>query len=422
LDQKQPTEVRRAAIEALAHVPAQATETFERLAPFVSQKDYRDSAVRTLLGVPSKSRGPETSAGLAKVLVEHAETTPTAERTTEQFLNAMQLADQVLATLPTETTRTFRERLRAVTVRVVQIHTVEEEMRYDTAYFAVEAGRSVQVVLKNDDLMPHNFVITLPGALQEIAEEGAAQGPNPGFQGKPYVPKSDKVLEATDMVNVGKLERLTFTAPPEPGEYPYVCTFPRHWMRMYGVMVVVKDLDAWHKNPVKPKDPIGSNREFVQAWTIKDFERELAKGVPGGSPEIGAKLFKEATCAQCHQIKGQGGKVGPELADVLKRWKGDHKGVLREILDPSHRIEPKYAVQMVLTTDGLPLTGIVTAEDKDSISLLINPEAEKPTVIPRSQIEEMVKASKSMMPKALLDRFTKDEVLEILAYLEGLSD
>jgi azurin len=103
-------------------------------------------------------------------------------------------------------------------------------------------------------------VITLPGALQEIAEEGAAQGPNPGFQGKPYVPKSDKVLEATDMVNVGKLERLTFTAPPEPGEYPYVCTFPRHWMRMYGVMVVVKDLDAWHKNPVKPKDPIGSNR------------------------------------------------------------------------------------------------------------------------------------------------------------------
>jgi hypothetical protein len=34
----------------------------------------------------------------------------------------------------------------------------------------------------------------------------------------------------------------------------------------------------------------------------------------------------------------------------------------------------------------------------------------------------MVKASKSMMPKALLDRFTKDEVLEILAYLEGLSN
>ncbi len=188
---------------------------------------------------------------------------------------------------------------------------------------------------------------------------------------------------------------------------------------MYGVMIVVEDLDAWQKNPTKPKDPIGSNREFVKAWTMEDFQGELTSALEGRSPEIGAKLFKEATCAQCHPIKGVGGKVGPELGDVFKRWKGDRQGILREILDPSHRIEPKYAVQVVLTTDGLPLTGIVTAEDKDSISLLINPEA-PPSIIPRSQIEEMVKASKSMMPKALLDRFTKEEVLEILAFLEGV--
>jgi putative heme-binding domain-containing protein len=342
-------------------------------------------------------------------------------RTTEEFMNATQLADQLLANLPVEAARTYRERLRAVTVRVVQIHTIEEEMRYDTAYFAVEAGRPVQVVLKNDDLMPHNLVITQPGAIQEIAEEGALLGPNPGFEGKPYVPKSDKVMHATGMVQVGQLERLTFTAPQEPGEYPYVCTFPRHWMRMYGVMVVVQDLDAWLKNPVKPKDPIGSNREFVKAWTMEDYQDDLGMNLQSRSPEIGAKLFKEATCAQCHPIKGEGGKVGPELSDVFKRWKGDRQGVLREILEPSHRIEPKYAVQMILTTDGLPLTGIVTAEDKESISLVINPEAPKPLVIPRTKIEEMVKASKSMMPKALLDRFNKEEVLEILAYLEGLS-
>ena len=421
LDKQQPADVRTAAIESLAAVPAKPAETFERVAPFVSEAKFRPAAVRTMLQIPPKERNPATAANLAKVLVELAETTPAAERTTEDFLNAMQLADQLLASLPVESARAYRERLRAVTVRVVQIHTVEEEMRYDTAYFAVEAGRPVQVVLKNDDLMPHNFVITQPGAFQEVAEAGAVLGPNPGFEGKPYVPKSDKVLHATNMVPVGKFERLTFTAPKQPGEYPYVCTFPRHWMRMYGVMVVVPDLDAWLKNPVKPKDPIGSNREFVQAWTIEDFQSGLDAGLQGRSPEIGAKLFKEATCAGCHRIKGEGGKVGPELTDVFKRWKGDRRGVLREIFDPSHRIEPKYQVQVVLTTDGLPLTGIVTAEDKDSISLLINPEAPKPTVIPREKIEEMVKSSKSMMPKALLDRFTKDEVLEILAYLEGLS-
>lgn len=420
LEERHPEAVRRAAIEALAHLPYFPKETFQRLTPFVSEKSFRDAAVKTLLTIPPKDRPQDAASSLAKVLIEHAETTPAAERTTAEFLNAMQLADETLAVLPAETTKSYRERLRAVTVRVVQIRTIEEEMRYDTPYFAVEAGRPVQVVLKNDDLMPHNLVITQAGALQEIAEAGAVLGPSPGFEGKPYVPNSEKVLHSTGMVQVGQLERLTFTAPKEPGEYPYVCTFPRHWMRMYGVMVVVEDLDAWLKNPTKPKDPIGSNREFVKAWTMDDFPGDLGASLKGRSPEIGARLFKEATCAQCHPIKGDGGKVGPELSDVFKRWKGDRQGILREILDPSHRIEPKYAVQVIVTTDGLPLTGIVTQEDKDSISLLINPEA-KPTIIPRSDIDEMVKASKSMMPKALLDRFTKEEVLEILAYLEGMS-
>ena len=132
----------------------------------------------------------------------------------------------------------------------MKIHTIEEEMRYDVPYFAVEAGRPVQVVLVNEDLMPHNLVIASPGDLQEVAELGFAAGPNGGMDGKQYVPKSEKVLFATQMVPPAKSERLTFTAPTEPGQYPYVCTFPRHWMRMYGVMLVVDDLAAWQQNPV----------------------------------------------------------------------------------------------------------------------------------------------------------------------------
>ncbi len=55
------------------------------------------------------------------------------------------------------------------------------------SFFAVEAGRPVQVVLNNEDLMPHNFVITTPGALQEVAIAGALLTQNPG--GTPYVPQ-----------------------------------------------------------------------------------------------------------------------------------------------------------------------------------------------------------------------------------------
>ena len=373
-----------------------------------------------MLKLPNEARDAATSQQLVDVLVKHAEATPAAQRTSNEFVDAMQLADELLRKLPEAESKSYRERLRAVTVRVVRLHTVEEEMRYDKPFFAVEAGRSVQVVLENDDLMPHNLVITRTGKLKDVALAGADLGTTPGLEGKLYVPESDDVLFSTNMVNSGQREVLTFTAPTEPGEYPYVCTFPRHWMRMYGVMVVVTDLDVWQRNPTTPAVPLGNNRSFVKSWQLTDFEKEkLDDGLRGRSSEIGAKLFKEATCLGCHKMKGEGGAVGPELTDVLKRWKGDKHGILREILEPSYKIDPKYAVKVVVDIDGITTSGIVTAEDSKSISILVNPEVPEPKVIQKSDIDEIIPSSVSMMPKALLDKFSQDEIMEILSYILG---
>lgn len=417
LDDSHPVEVRRAAIAALSFIPKGQDKIFRLVASLVADETFRTTAIHTLLRIPREKRPADSAKRLVNTLVELAEATPAQERTTDAFIDAMQLADQLLAELSADDARSYRQRLRAITVRVVRIHTVQEEMRYDTPYFAVEAGRPVQVVLKNEDLMPHNFVITLPGALQEVAIAGAKLGLQPGFEGKPYIPDSDKVLFAIDMVQASQQRKLTFTAPKVPGEYPYVCTFPRHWMRMYGVMIVVDDLDAWLRNPTEPTDPIGNTRAFVQSWALDDFTHELETGLRGRSLEIGRRMFEEATCAQCHRVNGQGGAVGPELADVLKRFDGDRAAVLREILEPSHRIDPRYAVQLVMTSAGQVITGIVKSENKSSVSLITNPETPTPTVIAREDIDEIVKSSVSMMPKALLDRFSKDEIFELLAYV-----
>ncbi|WP_068136860.1 plastocyanin/azurin family copper-binding protein [Roseimaritima ulvae] len=412
-------DVRTAAIRALASIPADQDETFATIAPLVQQAELRAAAVSTALKVPLDQRDQAAAARLLATLVDYAEQTPAEDRTSDAFVDAMQLADQSMAAVTSEAAKAFRQRLRAVTVRVVRIKTVEEEMRYDTPYFAVEAGRPIQIILDNEDLMPHNLVLTKPGELKEVAQMGLAIGPAGGWQGKQYVPESDKVLQATSMVPAGAQQRLTFDAPDEPGEYPYVCTFPQHWQRMYGVMVVVEDLDAWLQNPVKPEDPIGSNRSFVQAWKVADLKDDLPDGLRGRTAEIGQRIFTEASCANCHKMHGQGGAVGPELTDVFKRWKGDSVAVLREILDPSHRIDPKYAMHVILTVDGRTLTGLVVAEDKDAVSLVENPEAKQPTVVPQDDIEEIVKTSKSMMPKALMDQYTQDEIFELLAYLQG---
>jgi putative heme-binding domain-containing protein len=412
-------EQRNAAINALGFIATEQQETFALVAPLATQAEHRETAIRMLLKIPPQQRPAEAVKPLLAHLVDFAEQTSPDQRTNDAFIDAMQLADQSLAHVPPDIAKQYRSRLDAVTVRVVRIKTVAEEMRYDTPYFAVAAGKSVQIVLDNEDMMPHNLVITTPGSLRQVAELGLDAGPQGAAGGFPYVPPSDLVLQATDMVPAHGQQRLTFTAPQQPGEYPYVCTFPQHWYRMHGVMVVVDDLDDWLKNPVPPASPIGSNREFVRSWSVEDFQAELEAGLQGRSAEIGKRLFVEASCAGCHKLRGDGGIIGPDLTDLWKRWQGDATGVLREILDPSHKIDAKYAMQQVLTSDGQVITGVLASEDDSQVTLLVSPDAKQPTVIAREDIEQMSPSSTSIMPKALLDQYTKDEIFELLAYLQG---
>lgn len=410
-----------AAIEALSKIPAERVDTYRRLIALVEDPKYRIDACRALLRLPARIYEKDSCDKAAQSLVAFAEATEPANRTTDAFIDAMQLVDRLMTKLPGNTAKAYRARLREITVRVVKIKTVEEEMRYDLPYFAVEAGRSVQILLENHDLMGHNLVITTPGSLKAVALGGLAAGPT-GTNGLPYVPDSPHVIAASEMIAPDKVTRMTLTAPTEPGEYPYVCTFPQHWYRMYGVMVVVEDLDAWNADPVEPENPIGSNRSFVQAWKLSDFEGQFENGLRGRSPEIGEKIFNEASCAGCHKVKGVGGMVGPELTDLYTRWKGDDMGILREILEPSHKIDAKYATQKILTVEGKVILGILAAEDDDKVTLVSDPTAKEPIVVLQDDIEDMVRSSTSMMPKALMDQFNKDEVLELMMYLKSLPE
>ena len=420
VDTSENEAVRTAAIRSIGFVTKDQQSTFKQLTALVADERLRPVVVRTLLKVPRDQRTDSESALIVSTLVELAEKTPAEKRTTDEFVDAMQLADQLMANIPKSDAKAYRNRLREVTVRVVRIKTVEEEMRYDVPYFAVEAGRPVQIVLENHDLMPHNLVVSTPGSLKEVAQAGLVVGSNGGWKGLAYVPESDKVLAASKMIQPDKVDRITFDAPSMPGEYPYVCTFPQHWYRMYGVMVVVEDLDAWLKNPTEPANPLGSNRSFVQAWTLNDFKGELELGLRGRSTKIGEKIFTEASCKGCHKAGMEGGLIGPELNGLFSRWKGDAMGVLREVLEPSHKVDSKYAMYQVLTVEGRVLTGIILAEDDDKVTLLENPEAKNPTVVLQDDIEEMVKSPNSMMPKGLMNQYTKDEVFEMMAYLKGL--
>jgi len=120
----------------------------------------------------------------------------------------------------------------------VAIGTLIEKMSFDLKEFTVPAGAKIDLTFSNPDFLPHNFVLVQKDAADEVGEAAMALGAA-GFELQ-FIPQSDKILAHTKMLDHGTEEKITFTAPTEPGNYPYVCTFPGHHLVMRGIMKVAK--------------------------------------------------------------------------------------------------------------------------------------------------------------------------------------
>ena len=123
---------------------------------------------------------------------------------------------------------------------VLTIKVVEEQMKYDTKVITVKAGLPVVLTLENPDGMQHNLVICKMGTINKVGKAADLMAQDPKSVEKNYVPQMPEVLAATILVNPGEAYTLEFIAPAQPGDYPFICTFPGHWRIMQGIMRVEK--------------------------------------------------------------------------------------------------------------------------------------------------------------------------------------
>ena len=136
----------------------------------------------------------------------------------------------------------------------------------------------------------------------------------------------------------------------------------------------------------------------------------------GGNAERGRQIFfykTEVSCVRCHNIDGTGGEVGPDLSGVAIDKTRDY--LLEAIVDPNKTVAENYNQTIVLTTDGLTLTGRVEAES-DAELVLIDAEGIR-TRIPIEEIEAR-KAGKSSMPEDLVDKLSPQEIRDLVEYLD----
>ena len=108
---------------------------------------------------------------------------------------------------------------------------------------------------------------------------------------------------------------------------------------------------------------------------------------------------------------------------MLDEKKQSPEALLRAIIEPSKEIDEKYQSRIMVLEDGRTITGMVTKESDEEIQLIVNPLAkDKPTVIDPETIEAQKKSEVSLMPAGLLDRLTREEILDLIGYVHAKGD
>ena len=161
-------------------------------------------------------------------------------------------------------------------------------------------------------------------------------------------------------------------------------------------------------------------RRFLLPWAmpysaqpVTNPMREIPE-IAGGDWQNGKKVFfgEKVGCFKCHQVNGEGGKIGPDLSSLVQR---DYASVYKDITQPSAAINPDHIAYNVETKDGNSLSGVVLSETSDNV--VLGQVTGASITIARSQITSMKASSVSLMPEGLLQPLSAQEQKDLLTFL-----
>ena len=151
-------------------------------------------------------------------------------------------------------------------------------------------------------------------------------------------------------------------------------------------------------------------------WTLDELSQAARTDLKQRDFRNGRKMFAAAGCFACHRFRNQGGMTGPDLTTAGRRYSSHD--LLDQVVNPSKVINDQFSAVTVVTDEGLVHTGVVVNLGGDRLTLntdLTDPN--KRVNIDRNSIEELIASKTSPMPAGLFNRMTKDEILDLTAYL-----
>ncbi len=124
--------------------------------------------------------------------------------------------------------------------RLIEI-TASDSLRFSVTEITAAPGEKIRVKLTNLGTMPkqamgHNFILLKAEADPEVYASAAIQAAQTDFEPAAL---ADQVIAATKLLGPKESDTITFTVPETPGTYPFLCSFPAHFIAgMKGVLVV----------------------------------------------------------------------------------------------------------------------------------------------------------------------------------------
>jgi putative heme-binding domain-containing protein len=125
------------------------------------------------------------------------------------------------------------------------------------------------------------------------------------------------------------------------------------------------------------------------------------------------RLLFARTCAACHTLFGDGGKIGPDLTGSQR---ANPEYLLTKLLDPSAVVARDYQMTIVATMGGRVISGLVKEENDKTLTLQTQNEVVR---VDKADIDERQRSQQSMMPDGLLTPLNAGEVRDLIAYVSG---
>jgi putative membrane-bound dehydrogenase-like protein len=187
--------------------------------------------------------------------------------------------------------------------------------------------------------------------------------------------------------------------------------------------IAANEISAFHARQIRSFQDESLTKQLTELWgdvrestadkraLIDRYKVELTPvALSKANLKSGRELFQKS-CSNCHVLYGVGRALGPDLTGSNRR---NIDYLLENVVDPSASVGTEFREVLVRLQTGQVMSGVISQQNERTLTLQT---AQEQVTLDRKEIEELKRTTNSLMPDALLQNFSSEQVRDLMGYL-----